>query len=165
MWAGHRHSWPYAGLLQWSPQEQVGRTRHDPVMHCGQRPRAWLPWDLRVSCLLGTVEIKLKGTWRGNNTGRYDSTCFTFSEVKWFPPLSKLQCFLPLILKAFSDPFPPKSWLYIQHPTNDFLLKNEKNTDTRMYKCWKQEWKDLFILLQNIALSSFNENIQILHKD
>lgn len=34
-----------------------------------------------------------------------------------------------------------------------------------MYKYWKQEWDDLFILLINIALSSFCESVQVLHKD
>lgn len=72
-------------------------------------------------------------------TERYDSTFFTFGEVKWFPPLGKLKCFLPLIFKAFSDPFPPNSWFYIQHSTNDFLLKNKKNTNTCLYKYQKQE--------------------------
>ena len=50
---------------------------------------------------------------------------------------TSLQCFLPLILKTFSHPFPPNSWFYIQHATNDFLLKNEKKTNT--HTCIKTE--------------------------
>lgn len=55
-----------------------GRTRHDPVMHGGQRPRARLPWDLRVSCLLGTMEIKRKGIWRGNKPWKVWFNIFYF---------------------------------------------------------------------------------------
>lgn len=156
MWAGPPQ------LLQRSPQDKVGQ-EHDPVRHGCLRPRAGLSPPLAWGSVvwLDTMEKKLKGIWRRNlKNKRYDSTLFTFGEVEWFPPLGKLQCFLPLVLKAFPDPLPPQSWLYIQHPTNDFLLKNEKNIDT----CLKTEWNYLFILLLNIKLVVLCENVQILHK-
>lgn len=90
------------------------------LLHLSSETQSMAPFskDLRVSCL-----VRCQGNETERILKRSDSTFFTSSKVKRLLPLSKLQGSLRLILKAFSNPFPPKSWFYIQHPTNDFLSK------------------------------------------
>lgn len=69
-----------------------------------------------------------KSIWRGNQNGKHDSRALTFGEVERLPPLRELQRLPPLVLEALAQPLSPESGLQIQHPTDDFLQKQEKGT-------------------------------------